>query len=148
MIRTSSKARWVALGLATALTGPALAGDPSGTWLTEGGKSQVRLVNCGATLCGRIQWLKEPSDPATGKPKRDARNPDPSKRDRPIVGVDILLGMRPDQTPNQWAGDIYNPEDGKTYRAHLTLQDARTLQVKGCVLGGLICKSQAWSRAN
>jgi uncharacterized protein (DUF2147 family) len=148
MTTISSKARLVALGLATALSGPALAGDPSGTWLTEGGKSQVRLANCGEALCGRIQWLKEPSDPATGKPKRDARNPDPSKRDRPIVGVDILLGMRPDQTPNQWAGDIYNPEDGKTYRAHLTLQDARTLQVKGCVLGGLICKSQAWSRAN
>jgi uncharacterized protein (DUF2147 family) len=148
MTTISSKARLVALGLATALSGPALAGDPSGTWLTEGGKSQVRLANCGEALCGRIQWLKEPSDPATGKPKRDARNPDPSKRDRPIVGVDIFLGMRPDHTPNQWAGDIYNPEDGKTYRAHLTLQDARTLQVKGCVLGGLICKSQAWSRAN
>jgi uncharacterized protein (DUF2147 family) len=148
MTTTSSKARWVVLGLSTVLTGPALAGDPSGTWLTEGGKSQVRLANCGEALCGRIQWLKEPSDPATGKPKRDVRNPDPSKRDRPLVGVDILLGMRPDQTPNQWAGDIYNPEDGKTYRAHLTLQDARTLQVKGCVLGGLICKSQAWSRAN
>jgi len=148
MTTIASKARWVALGLATALTGPALAGDPSGTWLTEGGKSQVRLANCGEALCGRIQWLKEPSDPATGKPKRDARNPDPSKRDRPIVGVDILLGMRPDQTPNQWAGDIYNPEDGKTYQARLILQDARTLQVKGCVLGGLICKSQAWLRAN
>jgi len=148
MTTIASKARWVALGLATALTGPALAGDPSGTWLTEGGKSQVRLANCGEALCGRIQWLKEPSDPATGKPKRDARNPDPSKRDRPIVGVEILLGMRPDQTPNQWAGDIYNPEDGKTYQARLILQDARTLQVKGCVLGGLICKSQAWLRAN
>jgi uncharacterized protein (DUF2147 family) len=148
MTTISSKARSVAFGLATALIGPAFAGDPTGTWLTEGGKSQVRLANCGEALCGRIQWLKEPSDPATGKPKRDVRNPDPGKRDRPIVGVDILMGMRPDQTPNQWAGDIYNPEDGKTYRAHLTLQDARTLQVKGCVLGGLICKSQAWSRAN
>ena len=148
MTTISSKARWVALGLATVLAGPALAGDPSGTWLTEGGKSQVRLAHCGDALCGRIQWLKEPSDPATGKPKRDARNPDPGKRDRPIVGMDILLGMRPGATSDQWAGDIYNPEDGKTYQARLTLQDARTLQVKGCVLGGLICKSQAWSRVN
>ena len=141
-------ARWVALGLATALIGPAFAGDPSGTWLTEGGRSQVHLAHCGDALCGRIQWLKEPSDPATGRPRRDARNPDPGKRDRLLIGVDILLGLRPGETPDQWAGDIYNPEDGKTYQARLTLLDARTLQVKGCVLGGLICKSQAWSRVN
>jgi uncharacterized protein (DUF2147 family) len=144
---TMAKARYIAWGLAIVLSGPAFAGDPSGTWLTEGGKSQIRLAHCGEALCGRIQWLKEPSDP-TGKPKRDIRNPDPGKRDRPIIGADILMGMKPGETADQWAGDIYNPEDGKTYQARLTLQDARTLQVKGCVLGGLICKSQAWSRVN
>jgi uncharacterized protein (DUF2147 family) len=148
MMAIKTKARWMALSVATALIGPAFAGDPTGTWLTEGGKSRVRLVNCGDALCGRLQWLKEPSDPATGKPKRDVRNADPGKRDRPLVGLDILLGMRPGEAPDQWAGDIYNPEDGKTYRARMTLQDARTLEVKGCVLGGLICKSQAWSRVN
>jgi uncharacterized protein (DUF2147 family) len=148
MATITAKVRRIGWALMTALIGPAFAGDPSGTWLTEGGKSQVRLAHCGEALCGRIQWLKEPSDPATGKPKRDVRNPDPGKRDRAIVGVDILLGMRSGDTPDQWAGDIYNPEDGKTYQARLTLQDARTLQVKGCVLGGLICKSQAWSRVN
>lgn len=148
MTRITAQARRVAFALAIAFSGPAFAGDPSGTWLTEGGKSQVRLTPCGEALCGRIQWLKEPSDPATGKPKRDVRNLDPGKRDRPIIGVEILLGMRPEPTPGQWVGDIYNPEDGKTYRAHLTLQDARTLEVKGCVLGGLICKSQSWSRVN
>ena len=144
---TMAKARCIAWGLAIVVIGPAFAGDPSGTWLTEGGKSQIRLAHCGEALCGRIQWLKEPSDP-TGKPKRDIRNPDPGKRARPIIGVDILMGMKPGEAADQWAGDIYNPEDGKTYQARLTLQDARTLQVKGCVLGGLICKSQAWSRVN
>jgi len=144
---TMAKARCIVWGLAIVAIGPAFAGDPSGTWLTEGGKSQIRLAHCGEALCGRIQWLKEPSDP-TGKPKRDIRNPDPGKRARPIIGVDILMGMKPGETADQWAGDIYNPEDGKTYQARLTLQDARTLQVKGCVLGGLICKSQAWSRVN
>jgi len=148
MTTIATKARCIAWGLATVLIAPAFAGDPSGTWLTEGGKSQIRLAHCGEALCGRIQWLKEPSDPATGKPKRDIRNPDPGKRDRPIIGVDILMGMKPGETTDQWAGDIYNPEDGKTYQARLTLQDARTLQLKGCVLGGLICKSQAWSRVN
>jgi uncharacterized protein (DUF2147 family) len=144
-----SPLRWTApVWLLAVLVAPALAGDPTGTWLTEGGKSRVRLSNCGGALCGRIQWLKEPSDPETGKPKLDGRNADPSKRNRPVIGVDLFVGMKPGETPNQWVGDIYNPEDGKTYRASLTLQDPRTLALKGCVLGGLICKSQAWSRVN
>ena len=148
MTTITTKARCIGWALATVLISPAFAGDPSGTWLTESGKSQVRLAPCGEALCGRIQWLKEPNDPATGKPKRDVRNPDPGKRDRPIVGVEILKGMKPGEAPDQWAGDVYNAEDGKTYQARLILQDARTLQLKGCVLGGLICKSQAWSRVN
>ena len=46
---------------------PATAGDPTGTWLTQGGKSRVRIANCGRALCGTIAWLNEPNDPQTGR---------------------------------------------------------------------------------
>src|SRR5689334_603293 len=45
-----------------ALPGAAVAAEPTGTWLTEGGKSRVRIVRCGNALCGAIVWLKEPND--------------------------------------------------------------------------------------
>ena len=71
----------------------ALAADPTGVWLTQGGNSRIRVADCGGALCGTIIWLKEPNDPDTGKPKLDKHNSDASKRTRPLIGVQIVLGM-------------------------------------------------------
>ena len=135
-------------GLASIAVAPALAADPFGTWLTEDKKAQVRIVNCGGALCGTIVWLKEPIDPDTKQPKLDKKNTDASKQSRPLLGVQIVLGMKPSSTPNQWAGDVYNASDGKTYSGSFTLTGPSTAELKGCVLGGLICKSQTWTRVN
>jgi uncharacterized protein (DUF2147 family) len=127
---------------------PAHAADPFGTWFTAEGKSQVRIVNCGGALCGSLIWLKEPNDPDTGKPKLDKHNTDASKQSRPVLGIPIVLDMKPSSTPNKWDGDVYNAEDGRTYSGSFTMTGANTAELKGCVLGGLICKSQTWTRAN
>jgi uncharacterized protein (DUF2147 family) len=126
---------------------PGFATDPGGTWLTEGGTATVRLASCGAELCGTIIALKEPNDPATGRPKTDKNNPDASKRTRPVVGIQIVFGMKPNGT-DKWNGSVYNAEDGKTYSGSITMQGARTLKLEGCVLGGLICKSQTWTKSS
>jgi uncharacterized protein (DUF2147 family) len=126
---------------------PAWAGDPRGTWTTENGKAKVSIVSCGGAICGNIIALAEPNDPATGKPKTDNNNPDTAKRSRPVVGVQIVIDMKPD-TADKWKGQVYNAEDGKTYSGSITLVDAKTLTLQGCALGGLICKNQTWTRAN
>jgi uncharacterized protein (DUF2147 family) len=125
------------------LVAPAFA-DPIGSWLTEGGNSRVRIVNCSGALCGNIEWLKQPNDPGTGKPKLDRSNADPAKRSRPLMGVPIVLSMKPNG--DKWSGEVYNANDGKTYSGNITEHDPNTLVLQGCVLGGLICKSQIWTR--
>jgi len=127
------------------LSGYAAAADPTGTWLTEGGKSRVKIVRCGNALCGAIIWLKEPNDPDTGKAKTDFRNPDASKSGRAMIGTEIVLGMRPGNTSEKWTGEVYNPEDGKTYSGSLTMTSANELSLTGCVLA-VLCKSQTWTR--
>jgi uncharacterized protein (DUF2147 family) len=137
--------------VATALFGASLssvlAADPFGNWLTEDGKATVRIANCGGTLCGTIIALKEANDPKTGRPKIDENNADASLRGRPMVGVQIVLGMKPSGTANKWTGQVYNAEDGKTYSGSLTLQDANTIKLEGCILGGLVCKASKWTRS-
>ena len=127
--------------------GGALAADPSGNWLTQGGNSRVRIADCGGALCGTIVWLKEPNDPDTGKPKTDKNNSDSAKRSRPLMGVQIVLGMKPNGT-DKWAGQVYNAEDGKTYSGNLTYSGGSSLQLQGCALGGLVCKGQTWTKVN
>ena len=125
----------------------ALAADPAGTWLTQTGGSRIRVADCGGALCGTIIWLKEPNDPDTGKPKTDKNNSDAAKRSRPLLGVQIVLGMKPNGT-DKWAGQVYNAEDGKTYSGNLTYSGGNSLQLQGCALGGLVCKSQTWTKVN
>ena len=134
--------------LSLAVVTPTSAGDPRGNWLTENGRAKVAIANCGPALCGNIVALKEPNDPATGKPKTDANNADAAKRTRPMIGVQIVIEMKPGGTADKWNGQVYNADDGKTYSGSITLVNAMTLNLQGCALGGLICKTQTWTRTN
>jgi uncharacterized protein (DUF2147 family) len=130
-----------------AVSESAFAADPVGVWLTQTGNSRIRIADCGGALCGTIIWLKEPNDPETGKPKTDKHNSDASKRNRPLIGVQIVLGMKPAGN-GKWSGQVYNAEDGKTYSGNLTFSGGNGLQLQGCALGGLVCKGQNWTKVN
>jgi uncharacterized protein (DUF2147 family) len=136
-----------AIALALISIAPALAADPLGTWLTGSQKSKVRIVNCGGALCGNLVWLAEPMDPATNQPKLDDKNADAGKRSRPLLGIPIVLDMRPSGTPDKWEGHVYNAEDGQTYAGSFTLTGANTAELKGCV-AAIFCKTQTWTRSN
>lgn len=125
----------------------ALAQDPNGTWLTQTGTSRIRLADCGGALCGTVVWLQEPNDPETKKAKTDKNNSDAAKRSRPMIGVQIVLGMKP-AGAGKWSGQVYNAEDGKTYSGNLMYSGGNSLQLEGCALGGLVCKKQTWTKVN
>src|SRR2546423_11087442 len=89
--------RYFALAALIALTSAeaAFAAEPNGTWLTQTGTSRIRVADCGGALCGTIIWLKEPNDPDTGKPNNDKNNSDAAKRNRQLLRVHIVLGLKP-----------------------------------------------------
>jgi uncharacterized protein (DUF2147 family) len=126
--------------------GAALAANPEGTWLSQDGGTKVQVTDCGGKLCGTVVWLNKPTDPATGKPKTDKRNPDPGKRARPLLGLQVVNGLRPSGA-NRWSGLIYNADDGRTYSAHFDVDSATRATVQGCVLM-VLCKGQHWTRAD
>jgi len=124
-----------------ALSGPALAAgapgaSPAGDWLVAEGLSVMRVAPCGDAFCGKIAW--------TPGPGNDQNNPDPAKRNQPMVGTTILIGMKPAGN-NKWQGEIYNPQDGKTYSGSITLLTPDILQIEGCVLK-ILCGGENWTR--
>ncbi|MBV9113036.1 MAG: DUF2147 domain-containing protein [Hyphomicrobiales bacterium] len=131
----------VAFALALIVFAPfiAVAAEATGEWLIEDGDARVRIVPCGGELCGNVAWIKE------GAPTVDVNNPDPAKRSRPLLGSAVLLGLKPSGA-GEWTGSLYDAENGRTYVGKLTIIDERHVKVAGCVLGGLICESQTWSR--
>jgi len=136
-----------AIGMTLTVLGPARAADPLGTWLTGDKKGKVHIVNCGGAICGNLVWLQEPIDPETNKPKLDKNNADASKKTRPLIGVPIVLNMK-SSGDGAWEGKVYNAEDGSTYSGSFTMTSATSAQLKGCVMGGLICKSSTWTKTN
>jgi len=141
-----SAARLALAGLLLVATPPAWADDGVlGRWATPGLNAIVELAPCAGatTLCGTIRWLWEAVD-AKGRPRLDAQNEDVGLRSRPLVGLPILSGLT--LSGGGWSGSIYNPEDGKTYRASLRRTSADTLVVEGCVL--FICQKQIWRKAS
>ena len=76
------------------------AGEPVGVWLTEAGDARVRVSKCGGGICGVIVGLKQPIDPATGKPQVDDKNPNPALEKRPMIGLPLFSGMQPTAPAN------------------------------------------------
>jgi uncharacterized protein (DUF2147 family) len=117
--------------------GAASAADPAGEWLVKDGSAQIRIEPCANGLWGFISWVKAPGT--------DRNNPDPAKRTRSIVGVPIVRSMHPVR-PNRWEGEVYNADSGKMYSASITLVSDDVLRIEGCVLGGLFCGGENWTR--
>lgn len=111
-----------------------------GVWLVASQSGHVEVSRCGASVCGKIVWLK---DEKPGETILDQNNKNPAERSRPIRGAPMLWDFKPGKTG--WVnGRIYNAEDGNSYRAELLPQPDGTLKVKGCV--GPICQTQTWRR--
>jgi uncharacterized protein (DUF2147 family) len=118
-------------------------GEVSGVWLTQAGDAKVRVSKCGGGICGVVVWLKDPINPATGKPHVDDKNPNPSLARRPMIGLPLFSGMRP-SGPDKWSGQIYNADDGNSYASHISLAGPDILKVEGCV--GVLCGGENWTR--
>jgi len=135
----------VLLPLMAAAPSAVQASEAEGVWAMSNGKVMVKVNSCGGNLCARIVGLKEPISKIDGKPKVDRENPNPSLRKRPLIGLSILVDMRPAGN-GQWKGAIYNPDDGKTYAATVKHQGG-TIKVKGCV-ASIFCKTNTFVRMN
>jgi uncharacterized protein (DUF2147 family) len=133
-------AAWLAAPPAQAQAG----GDVSGIWLTQAGDAKVRVSRCGGGICGVVVWLKDPINPATGKPQVDDKNPNPSLARRPMIGLPLFGDMRA-SGPSRWSGQIYNADDGHSYASNVSVSGPDTLRVEGCV--GALCGGETWTRS-
>ena len=123
--------------------------NPAGLWRTVDDKTgevrgAVRLFENNGTIYGRIEQVIDPKaiNQLCVKCSGDRHN-------KPILGLDVIRGVRPDG-PGYWSGgQILDPETGNDYRVSLRLDDGgRKLIVRGSILGGMIGRSQTWVRAS
>ncbi len=134
--------------LACCDVGAAVAADAAGTWQTEDGRGRVRTEHCGpgrADLCGFVVWMKEPMD-EKGKPRLDESNPDAKKKARPVLGHEMMTGLKP-ADEGRYEGKVYNADNGKFYDVKVWSEEPAELSVRGCLFSYL-CKTQSWKRVS
>lgn len=119
-----------------------------GFWLTAEGDSQVEIFRKSDNkYYGRIVWLDEPLNDQ-GRTKVDDKNPDKSKHNTPIIGLELLKGFTYNESKKEWAGGtIYDPENGKTYDCYMWLDGNNTLKIKGFVMGmRFLGRETSWTK--
>ncbi len=112
------------------VAGAAMADPVVGTWKSQpgetGGYIHVKIAPCGSNICGTITKV--------------VGNDNTS-----IVGRKIINGMKANGGGKYSGGTIWAPDTDKTYKSKMALSGNK-LKVSGCVAGGIICRSQSWTR--
>ena len=115
--------------------------DAAGVWETASG-GYVQLYEEGDVWKGKIVGSKR------GDKRYDKNNPDESKRDRRLLGLNILDGLEYVGNGEFENGTIYDPNNGKTYKAKATQTGPDTLEARGFIGISLLGKSQTWKRVD
>ena len=120
---------------------------PTGHWMTIDDasgktKSVVEVYQArDGSFAGRVTEildLKEGPNPLCVKCNGSNKN-------KPIKGMVILWGLKPDGDERWSGGRVLDPENGKTYKSRLELLDGgRKLGMSGCV--AFFCRQQVWVR--
>ena len=123
----------IALAAAFALSGTAaFAAEPiEGLWQTqadEGASAFVQVSPCGGAFCGTIV--------KTFKGKNEYKSPN--------LGKQIVIGMTP-ASSGAYKGKVLRPADNKIYNGKAQVS-GKSMKLSGCVAGGLICKTQTWTK--
>ena len=123
---------------------------PAGLWKTidDDGKTEkslVRITNNGGVYSGKVEKIFDES-----KAKEVCAKCDDERKDKPIVGMTIINGVKQDAEETNLfnGGQILDPNNGKTYKVRLKpIDGGKKLEVRGYIGTPLLGRTQTWIRA-
>lgn len=122
------------------------ADDILGIWFNKEKDAKIEMYKQNNKYYGKIVWLNEPNEPATGLPKLDDENEDESLRSRPVMGL-VLANEFVWQGDGLYEdGDIYDPKNGSTYSCYMKFETMNQLKVRGYIGFSIIGRTTYWTR--
>ncbi|MEK4033308.1 DUF2147 domain-containing protein [Methylocystis sp. IM3] len=118
----------LSIAAATALLAPiaSAAEQPIyGVWVREGHPTdKLEFYDCSGKLCAKgVLPMLDGSPPP------------------------VVLRSAAKTGPNSWKGDLFNPEDGKTYTGKITYDSPTQFTLTGCLMA-FLCQSETWTRVS
>ena len=118
-------------------------GAAVGLWRNE--DATIEIFEDQGRLSGKIVALREPRT-SEGKEKTDIHNPDPSKRDRPILGLVFMSGFTRKSDTRWENGTVYDPKTGYTYSCFIELESPQKIKFHGYIGISLLGRTIFWTR--
>ncbi|MEB2782066.1 DUF2147 domain-containing protein [Algoriphagus sp. C2-6-M1] len=114
-----------------------------GVWFNPDKTAQIEIMENENEMIGKIIWIQqEDDDPATFT---DLVNSDISLRNRPLMGLTILEGLK--FRDGIWSdGKIYDPQSGISYACELQLKKKDILEIKGYLGDSWVSRTVEWNR--
>ncbi len=123
--------------------------SPVGVWKTiddktKTEKAQIRIVEQGGVLSGRIEKLLAPD----AKPDAVCDKCEDDRKDKPMVGLEVIRGVKKANGDGLWdSGTILDAAEGKVYKVRLQpVEQGRKLEVRGYVGMPMLGRTQTWIR--
>ena len=113
---------------------PAHAQELEGQWTNYKRNVVVQVERCGGAYCGRVVQASE-------KAKAKARKGGTQN----LIGTQILTGLVPTGA-GKFRGRAFVPKRNIHATATVRQVSDDVMQVQGCILGGLLCDSERWTR--
>jgi uncharacterized protein (DUF2147 family) len=104
-----------------------------GRWSNPKDSVVVEVARCGTAYCGTVVQ-------ASPKAKADAREGGIAN----LVGTRLMSGFRPIRSG--YRGKVLLPKRGIHATGTIRPVGTQQLSVKGCLVGGMLCKEQRWDR--
>ena len=114
-----------------------------GLWKNE--DATFEIFEDHGKLSGKVIALREPRTP-TGQNLTDIHNPDPAKRERPIVGLVFMSGFTRKSDKRWENGTIYDPKNGATYSCFIELDGRERIKVRGFIGISIVGRTDVWTR--
>ena len=104
----------------------------NGLWKSTENNLEVRVFNKGGIVYAKLESFPcSHASKLTMRQHLDDQNPIASLRSRSWLDILVLTGLKLEET-NKWSGgQIYSPNDGKTWSASVTLLSDKKLEVRG-----------------
>jgi uncharacterized protein (DUF2147 family) len=117
-----------------------------GTWLNDNKDVKIEIYKSGSKYFGKITWTRNMYEDDGKTLKKDSKNSDEQLRNRSIVNLVVLSNFSYDD--GEWTGgEIYNPNNGKTYKSKMNLK-GNNLEVRGYLGSPMFGKTTMWTRAS
>ena len=69
------------------------------------------------------------------------------RKDKPLIGMKIMSGLKKDGTGSWSDGKILDPKEGEIYRVKIATEDGKKMDVRGYIGVPLLGRTQVWYKA-